>query len=179
MSAATTQPGWNFAEIWEIVAEQVPDAPALVHGDKRITWAEMDRRANGVAQALLDAGVEGQDKVAQYLYNGTEDLESVFATFKAGLAPINTNYRYLDDELVYLWDNGDVVAVVFHGTFTDRIEGIRGRVPRVKRWLWVDDGSGPCPPWATPYEPAAEAGGSEPVKGRWGRDGDHLLLLYT
>ena len=172
-------PGWNFADVWEVVAQQVPDDPAQVHGDRRITWAEFDRRANGIAQALLAAGVEEQDKVAQYLYNGTEYLESVFGTFKAGLAPINTNYRYLDDELVYLWENGDVVAVVFHGSFTERIEGIRDRVPLVKLWLWVDDGAGLCPEWATPYEAAAEAGTPEAVQGPWGRDGDHLLLLYT
>ncbi len=172
-------PGWNFADVWEVVAEQVPDAPAQVQGDRRISWAETDRRANGVARALLDAGVEEQDKVAQYLYNCPEYLESVFATFKAGLAPINTNYRYLEDELVYLWTNGDVVAVVFHGTFSERIEGIRDQVPLVKLWLWVDDGAGPCPSWATPYEAVAEAGTAASVSGPWGRDGDHLLLLYT
>ena len=172
-------PGWNFADAWEVVAQQVPDAQAQVQGDRRISWSELDRRANGVARALLDAGVEEQDKVAQYLYNGPEYLESVFAAFKAGLAPVNTNYRYLDDELVYLWDNGDVVAVVFHGTFAERIEGIRDRIPRVKLWFWVDDGTGPCPSWATPYEAVAAAGSPEAVSGPWGRDGDHLLLLYT
>ncbi len=172
-------PGWNFADVWETVAQQIPDATAQVQGERRVTWAEFDRRANGVAHALLDAGVAEQDKVAQYLYNAPEYLESMFATFKAGLAPINTNYRYLDDELVYLWDNGDVVAVVFHGSFSERIEGIRDRVPRVKLWLWVDDESGPCPSWATPYEAAAAAGTATPVSGAWGRSGDHLLLLYT
>jgi len=172
-------PGWNFADVWEIVAQQVPDAPAQIQGDRRVSWADFDRRANGVAQALLDAGVEEQDKVAQYLYNGPEYLESVFASFKAGLAPVNTNYRYLDDELVYLWENGDVVAVVFHGSFTERIEGLRDRLPLVKVWLWVDDGAGSCPAWAKPYEAAAEAGTPESVSGPWGRDGDHLLLLYT
>ena len=65
--------------------------------------------------------------------------------FKAGLVPVNTNYRYADDELVYLWDNADGVAVVFHGTFTEHIERIRDRVPGVTTWLWVDDGDGPCP----------------------------------
>ena len=171
--------GWNFADVWEVVAQQVPDATALVHGERRVLWAELDRRANGVAQVLLDAGVEEQDKVAQYLYNGPEYLESVFATFKAGLAPINTNYRYLDDELVYLWENGDVVAVVFHGTFADRIDGLRDRLPKVRTWLWVDDDSGSCPDWATPYEAAAAAGTPTKVAGPWGRSGDHLLLLYT
>jgi fatty-acyl-CoA synthase len=169
---------WNFADVWEVVADTRPDTPATIHGGRRLTWAEHDRRADGVAQALLDAGVAKQDKVAQYLYNGPEYLESVFASMKAGLVPVNTNYRYGDEELVYLWDNADAVAVMFHGTFADRIEAIRDRVPKVRTWLWVDDGSGPCPDWAQPYEDAAKAG-KERVVPPWGRSGDDLYMLYT
>ena len=173
-------PGWNFANVWELVAGQVADSPAQIQGERVLTWAEFDRRADGVAQFLLHAGVAEQDKVAQYLYNCPEYLESVFASLKAGLVPINTNYRYADAELVYLWDNADVVAVVFHGSFTDTIERIRAQVPRVATWLWVDDGSDPCAPWATPYEDAAAtAFRARPVQGPWGRDGDHLLMTYT
>jgi 3-oxocholest-4-en-26-oate---CoA ligase len=171
--------GWNFADIWEVCARQVPDAPAQVQGDRTITWSEFDRRADGIAAALLEAGVAHQDKVAQYLYNCPEYMESQFACFKAGLAPVNTNYRYIDDELVYLWSNADAVAVVFHGAFTERIEGLRDRVPTVRTWLWVDDGSGPCPLWATPYEKAATQDTDGPVSGPWGRDGDDLVLMYT
>ena len=80
--------------------------------------------------------------------------------------------------MTYLWDNADVVAVVFHGTFSDRCAAVRGRLPRIHTWLWVDDGAGPCPRWATPYEQVVA-----PWPGRteapWGRSGDHLLLLYT
>src|SRR4051794_30282192 len=151
----TAMPGWNFAEVWETIAEQIPDAPAQVQGDRRFTWREFDERANGVAQALLDAGVEEQDKVAQYLFNGPEYLESMFGIWKAGLAPVNTNYRYADDELVYLWDNADAVAVVFHSSFTSTILRIIDRVPKVRTWLWVDDDGGTCPDWAMPYEKAA------------------------
>jgi 3-oxocholest-4-en-26-oate---CoA ligase len=171
--------GWNFADVWEVIATQVPDAPALVHGDRRLTWAEVDRRANGVAAALLAGGAAEQDKVAQYLFNAPEYIESMHAAFKAGLVPINTNYRYQDEELIYLWDNADAVAVVFHGAFTGTIERIRDRVPRVATWLWVDDGEGPCPEWAAPYEDAAAQGGPEPVRGSWGRTGDQLLMTYT
>jgi fatty-acyl-CoA synthase len=171
-------PGWNFADVWEVIAEQIPDAPCQVQGDRRVSWAEFDRRANGVARTLLDRGAVEQDKVAQYLYNGPEYIESLFGSFKAGLVPINTNYRYQDDELVYLWDNADCVAVVFHGAFTETIERIRDRVPRVVTWLWVDDGSGPCPEWALPYEDAAAAS-SERVAGPWGRDGEHIMMTYT
>jgi fatty-acyl-CoA synthase len=177
-------PGWNFADAWEIVARKIPDAQCQVQGTRRVSWGEFDRRANGVARTLLDRGAVEQDKVAQYLQNCPEYLESMYAAFKAGLVPINTNYRYADDELVYLWDNADCVSVVFHSTFADRIERIRDRVPRVTTWLWVPDASdpgdpGPCPDWAMPYEDAAKAGTDEPVQGPWGRDGDHLLMLYT
>jgi 3-oxocholest-4-en-26-oate---CoA ligase len=172
-------PGWNFADVWEAVADRIPDAPAAVHGDRRTTWAAFDRRADGVAAALLDAGLARQDKVAQYLHNRPEYLESVYACYKAGLAPVNTNYRYADDELAYLWDNADAVAVVFEGAFAERAERVRSRVPRVRSWLWVDDGTGPCPGWAVPYEGAAAAPPPGRVVAPWGRSGDDLYLLYT
>jgi len=170
--------GWNFAEVWEVVAEQIPDAPAQIQGDRLVSWFDFDRRANGIGHALVEAGVKEQDNVAHYLYNCPEYLESMFGIWKAGLAPVNTNYRYADDELVYLWQNAEAVAVVFHGSFLENVERIRDRVPLVRTWLWVDDGSAPCPSWATPYE---EAAASHPgrVVAPWGRDGDHLYMLYT
>ena len=171
-------PGWNFADVWEVVAEQIPDAPAVIQGDVERSWRELDERADGIARQLLDFGVERQDKVAQYLYNCNEYLETVFACYKASLVPVNTNYRYADEELLYLWDNADAVAVVFHGSFSDRIDTLRHKLPKVKGWLWVDDGRGPCPEWATPYEESAT---SKPGRQRpdWGRDGDDLYMLYT
>ena len=170
--------GWNFADVWEHIADRFPQAPCLVgHGHRR-TWAEVDRRADGIAASLIAAGAVRQDKVAHYLYNCPEFLESMFAMFKASLVPVNTNYRYAHDELVYLWDNADVVAVVFHGCFAERIETIRHELPAIRSWLWVDDGSGACPSWATPYEePATTAPGR--VRPPWGRSGDDLYLLYT
>jgi acyl-CoA synthetase (AMP-forming)/AMP-acid ligase II len=170
--------GWNFADVWETVAETIPDAPALLHGDRVVPWGDFDRRADGVARAILDAGAAPDTTVAQYLTNRPEYLESVFAAFKLGLAPVNTNYRYVDDELVYLWDNADTSVVVFEGRFTDRADGLRDRVPGVRLWLWVDDGHGACPEWAEPYEPAAS---SDPGRtaSPWGRSGDSLYLLYT
>jgi fatty-acyl-CoA synthase len=170
-------PGWNYADIWERVAERVPDAQALVQGARRVSWREFDRRADGVARTLLDAGVDRQDKVAQYLFNCPEYIESMFGVFKVGLVPVNTNYRYEAEELSYLWENSDAVAVVFHGTFADKIETVRKEVG-VRLWLWVDDGSGPCPDWATPYEDATHAS-SERVAAPWGRDGSDLNFLYT
>ncbi len=169
---------WNYADVWETVAAVQPSAVAITQGDRNLTWDEFDRGADGVAQFLLDLGVAQQDKVAVYLYNSPEYLQATFAAMKVGLVPVNTNYRYGDDELSYLWDNADAVAVVFHGTFTERVERILDRVPRVKGWLWVDDGSGPCPDWATPYEDVAKSAIGR-TRAPWGRSGDDLYMLYT
>ena len=170
--------GWNVAEIWEHNADRFPDAVAQVCGARTTTWREFDRRADGIAATLLAAGAGHQDKVAHYLYNSPEYLESMFGLFKASLVPVNTNYRYSDDELVYLWDNADAVAVIFHGTFTERCEHLRSRVPRVHTWIWVDDGSAPCPDWAVSYE-AAAASATERTIPPWGRSPDDLYILYT
>ncbi len=169
---------WNYADVWETVAAVQPDLVAVTQGARTMTWGDFDRGADAVARFLIDLGVEQQDKVAVYLYNSPEYLQTTFAAMKAGLVPVNTNYRYGDDELSYLWDNADAVAVVFHGAFAQRVEGLLDRVPRVKGWLWVDDGSGPCPDWATPYTEVAGADAGR-VRAPWGRSGDDLYMLYT
>jgi len=173
---------WNFADNWEIAAEVRGEARALVHGSTTTSWRELDRRAAGVARSLLEHGLGHQAKVAQYLYNCNEYLEAVFAAEKVSMVPVNTNYRYADEELVYLWENSDTEAVVFHGSFLPTVERLRPRLGRVKLWLHVDDGTGSAPSWAVAYEEAAGSlaeGESTHVTGPVPRSGDDLYLLYT
>jgi acyl-CoA synthetase (AMP-forming)/AMP-acid ligase II len=171
---------WNFADIWELVAAAHPDRPAQIQGSRCQTWAELERNADGLAATLLGRDLGHQAKVANYLYNCPEYLESTFASWKAGLVPVNTNYRYGDTELLYLWDNADAEAVVFHGDFAERVARLRDRLPRVRTWLWVDDGTGPCPDWALDYAEAIKAAaGGTTTSGPWGRSGDDLILMYT
>ncbi len=164
--------------MWERVAARFPTAQALVHGDKSVTWVDFDARANGIAQTLLDAGVAHQDKVAQYMTNCPEYLESMFGLFKVGLVPVNINYRYNEDELVYICDNSDSVAVIFHGSFADKCINVKDRLPNVKTWIWVDDGTQPCPTFAVPYDGAAKSHSAR-VVAPWGRSGNDMYFLYT
>ncbi len=169
---------WNFADVYETVATRLPAAPCQIQGERTLSWAEVDRRANGLARDLVTAGLGHQAKVAAYLYNAPEYLESYLAAFKAGLVPVNTNYRYGPEEIAYLFDNSDAEAVVFHTSFTELLDKVRDRLPGVRRWYAVDDG-GTVPDWATPYEEVVRTGSPDPVRGPWGRSGDDLLLLYT
>ena len=128
---------WTFPDVWEQAADAFPAAPAAVHGERRISWTEFDRRAAALAAALLGEGLAPGAKVAQYLPNRPEYLESFFAATRVSLVPVNTNYRYLDDELTYLWDNADVEAVVFDTQYTATVERVRRRVPGVRAWFHV------------------------------------------
>jgi acyl-CoA synthetase (AMP-forming)/AMP-acid ligase II len=170
---------WNFADVWEAVAEVHPHRPALMQGGTRLDWATLNTRAGSLAAGLVEHGLGHQAKVAQYLYNCPEYLESVFAGFKASLVPVNTNYRYTEDELVYLWDNADAEAVFFHGSFIERIDHIRSRLPKVKLWCWVDDGTGDCPQWASPYEQIAATKPAADRRERRRRSGNDLIFIYT
>ena len=166
---------WNFADVWETVADAIPAAAAQVHGRRRDDWGTFDRRADGIAARLLDAGLSRHDKVALYLFNTPEYLESAFAAMKAALVPVNTNYRYKHDELLYLWDNADAAAVVFDVAFADTVAGLRARCPKVKLWLCVGSGA---PAWAASYADAATTDVPRCAPS-WGRSGDDPVFIYT
>jgi acyl-CoA synthetase (AMP-forming)/AMP-acid ligase II len=173
----TSDTGWNLADIWEAVAEILPDRPAQRWGSGQSTWVQFDRRANALAADLLRAGLSHQSKVAAYLYNCPEYLETYYAAIKVSAAPLNTNYRYGPDEVAYLLDNADAEAVVFHATFAPVLAQILDRLPLVKRWYAVEDGA-PMPTWATPYEEVVGPG-ADGVAAPWARSGADLILLYT
>jgi len=93
------------------------------------------------------------------------------------MVPINTNYRYGADELEHLWRIADADAVIFQGRFLDKADAVRTRLPRIKVWLHVDDGTAPCPPWAIPYASLAES--NDRTRAPWGRSPDDLIMTYT
>lgn len=167
---------WNYADIYEAVARTIPDTAGQVQGDRTVSWQDFDRRADSVAANLLDAGLRHQSKVAVYMRNGPEFLEAYAGCLKAGLVPLNVNFRYGPDELVHVFDNGDVEAVIFHTRYGKTLERCRERVPRLRHFLAVEDGW-PVPGWSGSYAAAARAGAK--AAPAWPRTGEDTLLLYT
>jgi acyl-CoA synthetase (AMP-forming)/AMP-acid ligase II len=169
---------WNYANVWESVAEAIPDRPAQIQGERVIRWREFDQRADALARHLIEAGLTKGSKVAGYTYNCPEYLETYYAAFKGAFAPVNTNYRYVADELIYLFDNADAEAVVFHASFAETVDAIRGRLPKVKVWIAVAQPGHPVPPFAQDYEAIVSQKGPRAAP-PWGRSNDDLLILYT
>lgn len=133
----------HFASIWEAVSDVMGDRPAVVQGERSVSWRDYEDRAARLAGALVAAGLGRDSKVGMYLYNSPEYCETNFGAMKFGAIPINVNYRYLDDELRYLLDNADAEAVVFHSSLGDRIARVAGGLPKLKLLVEVDDGPAP------------------------------------
>jgi 3-oxocholest-4-en-26-oate---CoA ligase len=172
---APLAPEWNLATAFESVADSLPDRVALIQGDRRVPWRSFDDRAARIAQAFTAAGLAPGSKVASYMYNSNEYTEALYGTFKMRGVPANVNYRYLEDELVYLLDNSDAEALLFHGSLGEQVAKVRDRAPKVKLWVQVDDGS-PHQEFAARYEDLIAT--HEPME-RIERSGDDLYFLYT
>src|SRR5262249_19476551 len=133
----------HFGAIWEAIADAVPDAPAVVQGKRRFDWRTYEQRAARLARAFLEAGLRPPHQVGMYLYNSPEYCETNFAAIKIRGVPINVNYRYLDHELVYLLDNADAEALVFHRSLGDRVARVQSQLPKLRLLVEVDDGPPP------------------------------------
>jgi len=165
----------HYATLWEAVADAIGDREAVVCGDVRRSWSDYEARSARLAAAFADAGLGPGSKVGLYLYNGPEYLESQFAAFKGRHTPVNINYRYLDEELLYLLENSDAEALVYHTSLGDRVARVKERAPRVRLWIEVDDG-GASLPGAAAYE--SLLAGFDPAP-RITRSEDDVYMLYT
>ena len=157
----------NLALLNEIIAEAIPERDCIVTPKRTFSWGEINDRTRRLAHVLRRAGLgchrergelrnweSGQDHVGLYLLNGNEYLEGMLGAFKSRCVPFNVNYRYVEKELLYLFDNADTKAVIYHAGFAPVLERIRSQVPSVKLWLQVADDSGR----SHPGEPARRSG---------------------
>lgn len=173
---------YNLADLFESVVDVVPDREALVYLDRpgtgaerRLTYAELDTAANRVAHHLIDSGVRPGEHLGLHLYNGVEYLQTALGCLKARIVPVNVNYRYVEDELVYLYRDADLVALVFDAEFGDRVAAALPRAPKLRHLLRV--GAPADVPGAVPFTEAEAAGA--PGRGFPARSGDDRFIIYT
>jgi acyl-CoA synthetase (AMP-forming)/AMP-acid ligase II len=171
---------FNFADIYEAIADRVPERTALVTGDVRTTYAELDEMSTRLAHHLQAQGIGQGDHVGCYLLNGPEYMATFFAALKIRAVPINVNFRYVADELRYLFDDADLKAVVFHRQFLPRVEEVAGEVPKLTTFIVVDDESDEQPSGAIEVQGWDDVlAGASPERDFAPRSGDDHYVLYT
>ena len=181
----------NLARINQALADAYPDREAIVTPSRRITYGALAEAARRLASVLHAQGLgcrreraglanheSGQDHVGLYMLNAPEYIESMLGCFRARVAPFNVNYRYVDDELVYLLTDSDAAGLVYHARYAPTLARIRSRLPKLRVLLQVDDGSGePLLPGALDYAQTLAA--ASPAGPTVEPSPDDLYILYT
>lgn len=168
---------FNLADLFENAVDAFGERTYLVCDGKRRTYAEMEKRSNQLAHYLQAQGIKPGDHVGIYALNSVEWIETLWAVFKIRAVWININYRYVEDELSYLFDNADIDALVFQRSFAPRLANVLPSLPRLKHSLVIEDGSDADTGNAVSYEDAIAGQSFERDFGP--RSPDDRYILYT
>jgi len=170
---------FNIADLFEMVADTVPTRDAIVCGDKRVNFKQLDERSTQLAHFLQSKGIKPGDHIGLYMYNCLEYLESMLACFKIRAVPINVNYRYVKDELIYIFKNANMVACIHGREFIPAIKEIKTAVPQMKLFISVEDGSKEELKQIDAIEYDSARNGQSSTRDFAERSGDDLFILYT
>ncbi len=169
----------NIADLAEHAIDAVPDRVALISGDEQLTYAELEEKANRLAHYLIDQGVKKDDKVGLYCRNRIEIVIAMLGIVKAGAILVNVNFRYVEGELKYLFENSDMVALVHERRYADRVANVLPETPNVKTVLVVEDGSDDDYQRYGGVEFYSALAQGSPERDFGGRSADDIYLLYT
>jgi acyl-CoA synthetase (AMP-forming)/AMP-acid ligase II len=175
---------FNLADLFEHAVDVFGDREYLVANGARRTYAQLEERANRLAHHLAAGGVGAGDHVGIYALNRVEWVETLWAVFKLRAVWVNINYRYVEEELRYLFDNADLSALVVDRAFAGHVAALWPELPQLRELIVVEDGSepseAPAPPagrTVTRYEDAIAHGAPERDFGP--RRGDDRYILFT
>jgi len=170
---------YNIADLFEHTADAVADRVCVIDGDVRLTYRELDERANRIGHYLAAQGVSAGDHVGIYAQNSHQWLEAMLGSLKIRAVPININYRYVEDELSYLIENAQLVACVFDQEYADRLAAVADRSPLLGTLIHIEDGSGADTSalGSVPFDDAIAQG--SPERDFPARSGDDIYVIYT
>jgi 3-oxocholest-4-en-26-oate---CoA ligase len=167
---------FNHADLFESLADSLGHRTAVICGTDKLTFAELDSHANRLAHHLLSAGVRPGQHVGVQLYNGVEYIATVLAALKIRAVPINVNYRYVEAELLYLYRDSDMVALVYDVEFDSRVAATAPDAPALQHLIAV--GGPSAVPGALLWDDAV-AGQPAGRDGFPERSGEDVYIIYT
>lgn len=175
---------FNLADVFELAVDTYPDREYLVADGKRSTYRQMDERANQLAHHLAAQGIGKGDHVGIYAYNSLEWVEALWAVFKIRAVWININYRYVENELAYIFKNADLKALIVTREFAPLTANVIDSLPDLRHVIIVEDGSGANKQFpdeqklsVVDYEDALNA--QSKARDFPPRSNDDIYMLYT
>ena len=171
---------FNFADLFELAADAVPDRLAVVDTRRRVTFGELEARANRLAHGLQAAGIQPGEHVGILATNCIEWVEAMLAAYKIRARIVNVNFRYVEHEMRYLVDNSDMVAIVYQREFGPLVAASRDAQPKLKTFVRIEwDGSDADDSALSPVAIEDLMAANSPARDFEERSSDDVYLLYT
>jgi 3-oxocholest-4-en-26-oate---CoA ligase len=173
----------NFADLFEHAADAFGDRTAAACGDRQVTYAGLEERTSRLAHYLAGLGVGPGDHVGLYARNSIEALETLIASCKIRASAVNINYRYVENELAYMFADADLTALVYDRRLGPVIEAAAPAAPGLRGLIEIDDGSideggeATSSSQAMPYDAALAA--ASPARDFPARSNDDVYIIYT
>ena len=171
---------YNIADLFEHAVDAVPDRVALVIDDSALTYAELEAAANRIAHHLTEAGFGVGDHIGIFGVNSVEWVTTMLGAFKIRAVPINVNYRYVEDELRYIVDNADLVALVYDDEHAPLIAAVQPTTPHLRHLVHIGPGEASSAAGLDSVGFDAAVGAASAGREGFGeRSPDDLYVLYT
>jgi 3-oxocholest-4-en-26-oate---CoA ligase len=167
----------NIADLFEHAADAFGERVAVACGDRQVTYRELDERSNRLAHHLAGIGVQPGDHVGLYARNSIEAIETLIASCKLRAAAVNINYRYVDNELRYMFSDSDLVALVYDRQFAPHVAAAAPHAPELRGTVVIGDGSDADTGDGADYGAALAA--ASPDRDFPDRSNDDVYVIYT
>ncbi|MCI2418068.1 acyl-CoA synthetase [Saccharopolyspora sp. K220] len=170
---------YNIADLFEHAVDLVPDRVAVVCGERRLTFAQLEQRTNQLAHHFTANGLGAGSHIGVYSRNSIEALETMLAAYKVRAVPININFRYVPKELRYIFDNADLAGLVHERRYSATVAQVRPDFPELRQVLVVEDGTDEDYTGYGGVEYESVLADQPTERDFPARSGDDLYLLYT
>jgi acyl-CoA synthetase (AMP-forming)/AMP-acid ligase II len=125
--------------------------PAVKHGARALTYAELGEQVNRLANALAGLGLRHGERVALLMWNCPEYLVCDFAAATAGLVKVPLNHLLTRDECQFRIDDSEAAAVICDEHFAPMVEELVAACPSLRHRICITEGGGAAPAGFTPF----------------------------
>lgn len=132
----------TFAQLVERQAEKFPNKAAVIFKETRISYSDLNGRANRLAHALLGMGIRKGDKLALLMTNRPAMIEAVFACAKTGAVSVSLNFRLAEPEIAYILEHSKCTTLIFGKEFSTVAANLKKAGTRIERWICTDETNG-------------------------------------
>jgi long-chain acyl-CoA synthetase len=165
----------NFASVIEKSCMRYPNRTCVVEADHRLTFGQMEERANRLARTLVEMGVGPGDRVAIFQINCFQFVEMIYATAKIGAIFVSLNFRLRGQETSYILNNAGAKVLILGDRYSDLIRSIRPGLPSIKNYICI----GAPQPEMQNYESVLSSQSPEPYPCVPVEEDETACLIYT